>query len=232
MENKELYKLKKLAKSFNLDFKKNWFKHLWISKKENILLEYLLLCQDPIYEKYGKDAFSRTKQIENFASSNEFKACLNRYGGQMVGKEFFEKYFLSWTKDIENKEIREIYYNLYKKISKKFKNNSKLAILTKSNDKNELRILKSFTLFHEWIHVLAEGNKLEPKDWRYNEGLVTYFQEFSDKSLNQLEEKAEKTNYSFQKQYFIYAIKFREILKQVNNPQERKIKLKEFIKGK
>ena len=68
--------LRKLAKEFDLKFNKNWFKHLWISKKENILLEYMLMCPDSIYKRYGKTSFERAKHIEDFLSSRNFKECM------------------------------------------------------------------------------------------------------------------------------------------------------------
>jgi len=227
-------KLKKLAKEFDLNFNEKWFKHIWISKKENILLEYMWMCPDPLYQKYGKTPSERAKQIENFLASKDLEQELfHRFGGQVINKKTFTKYFPKGINEIENYEIKTSYQDLYKKIMCALGNYSRIAILTKSEKETEIKKLKSFVLFHEWIHVLVNENNLKPKDWRYNEGLVTYFQEFAEGKLDKLEEGIKKwKNYDFQKQYFIYAIKFRELLKEVIIPSERKIKLKKFLKGK
>ncbi len=224
-------KLKQIAKEFDLEFNKNWFKHIWISKKENILLEYIWMCPDPVYQKYGKNPLIRAKQIENFLSSKDFEGCLNRYGGQMVDKKNLNKYFLNWTNQIENLEIRKFYKDLYNKTKKSLGNYQRIAILTKSNKKNEIESLKSFVLFHEWIHILVEENDLRPRNWKYNEGLVIYFQEFAEGRLNKLEEGIKKwEHYNFQKQYFIHAIKFRELLKGIKEPEKRKQKILQLVK--
>jgi hypothetical protein len=216
-------KLKKLAEEFDLKFYKNWFKHIWISKKENIFLEYIWMCPDPIYNKYGTDPYVRAKNIENFLSSEDFKKCLPRYGGQVIDKKNFKRYFLAWITKIENLEIMKAYKDIYNKINKSLTNCQKIAILTKSNKKNETEDLKSSVLLHEWIHVLLEENNLRIRDWKHNEGLVTYLESFSEEKLKELEKKVIFwKKYNFQKQYYIYAIKFRELLKNVPEPKRRK----------
>ena len=46
--------LKIVAKHLDLKYDANWFNYMWISKREEILSEYIGYCPDPIYEKYGK----------------------------------------------------------------------------------------------------------------------------------------------------------------------------------
>jgi hypothetical protein len=224
-------KLKKLAEEFHLKFNKDWFNFLGISKKENILIEYMWMCPDPIYKKYGITPYERAKNIENFISSSDFKECLNRFGGQIINKGTFQKYFPNWIKNIENLELRKIYFNIYEKIYSKLGKSSRIALLTKSDNLSEKEKLKTFVLFHEWIHILINENKINfphqiKEGWQYNEGLVTYFQEFAGNRLNKLEEGVKYwKKYNYQKQYYIYAIKFRELLKFTNSPKERKDKI-------
>jgi len=228
----ELEKLKKLAEEFNLKYKDKWFQQIWVSKEENIFLEYLWMCPDPIYKKYGKNPLDRAKNIEAFLASDDFLECINRWGGQVIESNSFKKYFLIWINYIENNEIKTKYIKFYNRIIKELKlKNSSVAILTKSKKEHEKRKLKSIILFHEWIHILLESNKLRIKNnWKYNEGLVTFFQEYAGKKLWQLESKAKKSTYDFQKQYFIYAIKFRNWLKGINLPAKRKQKLLTLVK--
>ncbi len=224
-----------LAKEFELKFDSSWFRYIWISKKENTILEYMWMCPDPIFEKYGSNCYERAKNIENFLTSSDFEECLNRFGGQVINKNTFKKYFPKSTEYIENKEIREDTLRIYHRIMNAMGKSGSIAILTSSEKSQEKERLKEFVLFHEWIHILINKNNLRfefPKldNWRYNEGLVTYFQEFYYKNLDKLEEKIKNTNYDFQKQYYINAIKFRKLLKDAHTPRERKeliIKLKE-----
>ncbi len=222
------FKLRRLAREFNLRFSETWFKLIWISKRENILLEYMWMCPDPIYIKYGKTSYERAKNIECFIDSDEFKECLERFGGQVIERNTFKKYFPGWINEIENLEIRRELHTIYKKISGAMGMGPRIAVLTKSSKKSEIEKIKSFVLFHEFIHILVNENKLDFKDWRYNEGLVTYLQEFSNKKINKLDEEARKSTYNFQKQYYVYAIKFRELLKGDNVPEKRKQKIIEL----
>jgi len=227
-------RLKQLAKAFDLKFNENWFNYIWISKEENTLLEYMWMCPDPIFVKYGETSYERTKHIENFLDSGDFKECLHRFGGQAINKDTFMKYFPSRISNIENGKVRSSLSKIYKKIIKSMGKSARIAILTKSSIKPEIERLKDFVLFHEWIHILVNENGLkfphEIKDnWKYNEGLVTYLQEFYAGKLNELEENVRKTRYDFQKQYYIYALKFRQLLKNTNNPRKRKELLRKFI---
>jgi hypothetical protein len=222
-------KLQKIAKNISIKYNPYWFKYMWLSKRENILLEYLWMCPDPVYERYGKNSFVRAKNIENFLSSREFEVeLLHRFGGQVINKESFKRYFPNWIEEIENSMIKRDYLNIYNKIDKRLGKSEHIAILTKSDKESEKAKLKSFVLFHEWIHILINKNNLTfsssvRDNWKFNEGLVTYLQESSVGKLDKLEEGVKYWNdYNFQKQYYIYAIIFRELLKKINNPKKRR----------
>jgi hypothetical protein len=224
-------RLKKLAKDFNLNFNKEWFKFVWVTKEQEILTEYLSDCRDPAYEKYGHSIKNRMKNLGKFSKSREYKNLIKRYGGQMVSKKVIEEY-KNISKRIPQKEISDKILKFSRKTSKKIGSANKIAVLTETKLKKEKEHLLNQILFHEWIHVLLEWNKLRPKNWKYNEGLVTYLQEFSFGNLDKLEIFRDKTNYDFQKQYFIYAIKFRNLLRGIKSPAERKKKLKNISKNK
>lgn len=224
-------KLKGIAKYLDIKYNDNWFKHAWISKEDNIKLEYMWMCPDPIYAKHGESPQERAKNIENFLFSPDFKECLHRYGGQVINKSTFKKYFPKWISKIEDTKIKKEYLEIYKKIANKLNYSSSIAILTKSDKKSELVKLKDFVLFHEWIHILANKNNLRfsypmKDNWKYNEGLVTYLQEFAENRLDNLEDGIKYwKKYKYQKQYYIYAIKFRDLLNNTRAPIERKEKI-------
>ncbi len=219
--------LKKLAKEFDLKYNAEWFKHIFVSKRENIFIEYIWMCPDPIYNKYGKNSLERAKNIEKLINSKEFGELTNRYGGQVIREKSFNKFFLKRVKNIENEKIKKEFLKIYKKIKNTLRNQIEIAVLTKSNIKKEKEFVMGIILLHEWIHVLLVRNnidfrKSDGKYWQYNEGLVTFCQEFVENNLDELELKAKEITYPMEHQYYVYAIKFRELLKKTNIPKERK----------
>lgn len=59
---------------------------MYITIRHEILTEYIGTCPDPIYQKYGRKAEQRIKNIDKFVKSKDFKKCLKRYGGQVASK--------------------------------------------------------------------------------------------------------------------------------------------------
>ena len=58
-----------LSKEFNLKYNPNWFKYILIAKEDNVLLEYLGMCPDPIYNKFGTNLSLRLKSLRKFKES-------------------------------------------------------------------------------------------------------------------------------------------------------------------
>ncbi len=218
--------LKKLAKEFDLQYKDEWFKYLWISKRENTLIEYLWMCPDPIYTQYGKTLHERTKNIDKFVNSKEFQEIIKRFGGQVMKKKELTQ-GVKIVRNIENKNLMKEIQNLIKKIKNKIKSSTSLALLTETKIKKEQEYLKKRILLHEWIHIILFKNnirfqKINKKDWKNDEGLCTFCEEFVNNNLDKLESKAKKITYPMEHQYYIYAIKFRNLLKNASTPKERK----------
>ena len=99
--------------------------------------------------------------------------------------------------------------------------------MTQTNNKGQKAVLLNSILFHEWLHLLLIKNRIyfksiSDKYWKYDEGLVTYFEYYSSKRLNYLESIKNKIKYPSQRVYFIYAIKFRGLMKIEKNSQKRK----------
>ncbi len=229
--NKELSKISKLARDFDLKFNRNWFDYAWVSKKEHVLISYVLMCPYSNYSKYGDSLEKRTAKISKFILSSEFKKMSEEIGGQVVTFSFLDKYLPNVINMIPEDKIKKIYLSIYKKI-KKFKSKSnKIALLTKIRNKEEKETLTSKILLHEWIHILLEENNLRiGKRIEYNEGLVTYLNFFINEDLNNIEKKMppkEEGNYY---QIFNCAIKFRESFKELDLPKERKTKLTKLVK--
>ena len=237
MENKIKFQIKNVAKSFDLKFKPEWFRFKWIPIKYHILTEYIGDCPDPIYEKYGKTKVQRIKNIEKFISSKDFKKCLKRFGGQVLEKKGIKE-DKKLINQITNKSLKKDLLNFNSKLGKEFDEEKKLALLSITNNKKQKEWQLKNCLKHEWIHILLENNeilfqKINKKHWKYDEGLVTYMEVFIDQKTDKLEKMRDKEDYPMEKQYYIYGIIFREILKDKKTPKERKqeiIKLMEKLK--
>ncbi len=105
--------IKKIAKEFNLKYNPDWFGYMWISVRHEILTEYIGICPDPIYQKYGKTPEQRIKNIYEFVNSKDFKDCLKRYGGQVAEKSELKKEE-KWIKKIKNQELKNDLLKFYK----------------------------------------------------------------------------------------------------------------------
>lgn len=227
-------KLKQLSKEFDLKYNKNWFNFIWISKSHAKYLEYFGMCFDPIYTKFGKTIEKRINHIEKFEKSKEFKKIKKEYGGQAITKkEVIEG--IKNCKEIRKKELREELLNLHKKIYSNLKESS-LIILTQTKNKKQKKELLNSILIHEGIHHLLIKNKIYFKSssealWKYDEGLVTYLEYYLKRRLSYLETIKKKTKYPNQKAYYIYAIKFRDWLKDIKEPKKRKQKLLQLVKN-
>jgi hypothetical protein len=224
---KELFKL---SKDVGLNFSQNLFKMIWITKEQEILTEYLSDCKDKVYEKYGKNINRRLQNLEKFYSSKDYKKCIKRYGGQVFNKRSISD-LKSLRNNIKNKQILDILNDLLFRIKKA--NNSRLdriALLTETKKEKELQVLCYKILRHEWIHILLEENKIRFKDWRYNEGIVTYFEAYLDHLLSYLDKPLKKEKYSFNIECLKKAIYFKNVLgykpdvKKIKYLMEKKLK--------
>jgi len=229
--NKIKSQIKKIAKDFNLSYNSKWFNFIWITKRDEIILQYIGNCLDPVYKKYG-NRIERIRNINKFFK-NDLKKLSKRYGGEVYSLESL-KYQIKLLPLIKNKKIRAEISKLLRKINKEIGGNS-TALITKTKNKNELKILLKSILRHEWIHILLFHNSLEfgkinNKLWMYDEGLCTYLEAYIDKTTNQLEAKVKARKYPYEKKYFVYAIKFRELFKDGKTPKDKKMRINYFIK--
>lgn len=218
--------IKKLAKDFDLKYDFEWFKYLWISVRHEILTEYIGECPDPLYQKYGKSSKQRIKNIDKFMSSKDFENCLKRYGGQVATKGGLKKEE-KLMKQIKDKKLKNELLKFNEKLKKQFGKSDFLALLTIPRNKKEKEWQMKFCLRHEWIHILVQKNKIHFQDiskkyWPYDEGIDEYMAAYLDNTLNKLEKFRDKENYPMERKNWVYAIKFRELLKEKNTPKERK----------
>ncbi|MBU0760428.1 MAG: hypothetical protein KJ600_00855 [Nanoarchaeota archaeon] len=225
--------IKKLTEEFGLKYNPAWFKQVWISKRHARYLEYVGMCTDPIYTRFGKTIERRIDNIDKFENSKEFKKIKNEYSGQAITKSEVIK-GIKACKKIKNKNLRKEFLDLHKKILSSLSEGN-LALLTETKNIREKETLLKSYLRHEWLHLFLIKNKIYYKSisesyWKYDEGLVTYLEFYIDGKLSKLESEKKKTKYAYLKKYFVYAIKFRELLKDKPNSKARKKVLFDLIK--
>ena len=86
-------------------------------------------------------------------------------------------------------------------------------------------------LLHEFIHELMEENRLRPKSWKWNEGLVTYMTHFSFGTHKKyFEEKPKATKSKMWNIYARHTYKWTLILKDISKPKERRKMMERKIK--
>jgi hypothetical protein len=226
--------IKKLAKEFNLKYNSSWFNFIWIEKKEEILSEFLSECEDPIYQKYGAIIKERIENLQKFVDSKDYKKCIKRYGGSVTSKkeiENFKKLINTLPESSTKKYLSKYCNRVFKQLGKK----EFAELLTKTKIRSEKKDLIKNILRHEWIHRLLFQNrihfsKIKNNYWKYDEGLNEYFGAYVDNNLDKLEKFRDKEKYPYEKQYWIYAIKFRKLFENKKTPKERKQVINNLIR--
>jgi len=226
--------LKKIAKDFSLNYHKKWFIYAGISKKQEILTEFLSPCPDPLYNKYGKTIKERLKNLDKFVSSKDFKECCKRFGGAVCTKKGLQN-DKKIIKLISNPLVKKELEALIKIREKYLANYDHVAILTRTNIKKEKEWLFKHILMHEWIHLLLYKNNIKfqkkgARYYAYDEGLCDFFCALATNNLNKLELFEEKETYPLEKSGWTYAIKFRNWLKNCKTSKQRKNKILDIYK--
>ncbi len=206
------YKLKKLAKDFNLNYDYKKLKYLECSKEEILIRIFLSDCRDPVFVKYK----NRVKALNEFINSKDFKNQLKNPQACVIHKEEI-KIEYNLIKNISDKKLKQKITSFYNKIKKKIGRNEKLILIWKTKNKNSLY---NKVLLHELIHGLLENNKIRLKSWKWNEGLVTYltYHALGKKKIL----KKHKSEDKMWKTYDNYAIKWDELFKNVNVSVEKR----------
>lgn len=234
--NKIRENIKKLAKEFNLNYKKELYKVTFLTKKEFAILQFLIGCPDPIYTKFGGTTGKRIKNINEFLNSKDFIKLSNKCGGNVVNIKTFQKNI----EKIKDNRIKKKSERILKKL--KSESSSGVVTLTTPRTEREKKFILKTILFHEWIHVLLMSNKIyfqdiKPGYWKLDEGLTTYLQiSFEKKSSDISKIIKKKMKKSLRDSlYIIYAknaLKFNKILKNKRDPNERKKAILDYLRQK
>jgi len=213
--------LKKVAKEFNLNFNtRNNFKFLVLTNREIIIRNFLAGAPNLLYIKYGNQEKRRIGiNLTNYLQSEEYKRDTHRPHASVISQSNL-KLELKLISKIENEKIKKETEILYNKIRKKIGQTKRLTLIwkPKKEEKNKWKEV----LLHEFIHELMKENKIRPKSWKWNEGLVTYATHFALNKHKEFEDFPPLGKSKMWNIYAVYAHKWAKLLKNVKNPQERK----------
>ncbi len=215
--------LKKVAKEFDLKFdQKNKFKYLILTKKEIIIRNFLGDCPDPIYIKHGNhDKNKIGVNLVKYLKTKDYKKDFSTPQGCVITQGNLKRE-LKLIPKIPDEKLKKEIKNFYNKIKKKIGNSKRLTLIWKPIKKEEKSEQRKEILLHEFIHELAEYNKIRIRDWRWNEGLITYITYFVIGKLYRVKEKPKLKQNKMWLIYAEYTRRWIELLENVENPKERK----------
>ncbi len=222
-------KLKKLAKEFDLKFDTKYsYKYLVCPAREITIRNFLCGCPDPLYISHGnKLKRNRPKVLKKFLLSKDGKNDIKGPHGCVISKGDL-KDEIGIVDKIEDRALRKETKKLYNRIKKKMGKSKRLTLIWKPK-KKEKNIFNEI-LLHEFIHELMNENRLRPKSWKWNEGLVTYLTNFLLGSLKRFEKKALVGKDKMWSIYARYTYKWAKLFKGIEDPKQRKYTIVKKIK--
>ena len=221
MDVKQL--IKKVAKEFDLKFdQKNKFKFLVLTTREIIIRNFLGCCPDPLYVKYGNKEKSKIGvNLINYLQTEDYKKEVNEPLGCVISQRELkeELKLIPQIRNKKNKKEAEIIYN---KIKKKIGQSRRLTLIWKSSKKEEKSQQRKEIILHEFVHELMEDNKIRPKSWKWNEGLVTYVTYFFLNKHKKFEDYLPLGTSKMENIYALYTHRWAKLLKDIKNSKRRK----------
>ena len=161
-------KLKRLAMEFNMEFDKHIFKKNIVNKQDCILLQFITGSPiPPRFNKFGITLKQRAENIDDFLSSDK-----SAYYGDGLVVDIAET--SGTIKAIKNQKIKKRLMFLLNSFNTY---SGEAVVLGKPENAVEKNKITG-VLYHEWIHVLVEYNKLTFRDWRYNEAFTVYLEHY------------------------------------------------------
>lgn len=235
---KEVYNsLNKVCKDFNLEFRKSWFSFISSSFREKEIITYLVGCPDPSHLKISEgsgDPRIRALRINEYLSSEYFikkSESANNEGGLVIDSETFLK-LKKGLNNLKDLKIKKELLPFYKELKSKLEKNNSLILLVYNKNKINHDLIKRIML-HEAIHITLKNNGIYFQDikhdlWVYDEGLTTYLENYTLKTLGKLNEKPCSKMHGI---YLKHAKFFQSKLSKIKNPKERYGKIREILQG-
>ena len=207
------------------------FKKNTVSKLDCILLQFITGAPfPPEFNRFGMTLKQRAKNIDRFLSSD-----MSIYYGDGLVVDIAET--LGVIKNIKNQKTKKRLLVLLNG----FKTYAGEAVVLGKLEKTDKRKKISRVLYHEWIHVLVDYNKLTFKDWKYNEAFTIYLEHYlktmDNRDLESLKKEVEEEifNRKHKKNYDIVTIhmgRFIKLFQDKDTSEEKMAALHEFWQKK
>ncbi len=222
--------LKKIAKEFDLQLNpKKKFKYVVLTKRVIIISTFLSDCHDPIYVKHGNQKKDKISvNLMKYLKTKDYREEIKKPQGRVISKEELKEE-LSHLSKFRHTPVGKETEKMYAKIKERIGNSKRITLIWKPSQQEEKSQIRKEILLHEFMHELLEENKIRPKSWKWNEGLVTYLTYFALGKSEQIEgwyvTGKEKIG-----DYIIYAKKWAKLLKKIKDPKNRKYRIINKIK--
>lgn len=215
--------LKQVAKEFDLKFnQKSKFKFLVLTKREIIICNFLAGSPDPIYVKYGnKNKKKISANLIKYLQTEDYKKDANNPQACIISQKGLERQ-IKFVSRISDKKIRKEAEVFYNKIKKKIGKAKRLTLIWKPSKEEEKNQQREEIVLHEFVHELIGDNKIRPKSWEWNEGLVTYITNFATNKHKKFEDSPPLGTSKMWNTYARYTHRWAKLLKNVKNSKERK----------
>jgi|GEM_PF-2041571 len=216
-------RLAKVAKEFDLKLNpRGKFKVLVLTKREIIIQAFLSGTPDPIYIKHGNQKGKVSVNLVKYLQTKDYRKKVRGPHAQVVSKNSL-KYGIRLLSKIPDRKVRKEAEILYRKIEKGIGKAKRLTLMWKPSKKEEKGLLRKEILLHEFSHeMLMDDNKIMPKSWKWNEGLVTYITHFVLGKHGRFENKPTLGENKMANIYDKYTHKWAKLLKGVKDPKARK----------
>ena len=226
-DNIVLGKLKRLAMEFDMDYDKHIFKKNIVNKQDCALLQLITGSPIPLeFNKFGITLKQRAKNIDDFLSSDR-----SEYHGEGLVVDIAETF--GTIKNIKNQKTKKRLTLLLNSLDAY---SGEAVVLSRPENAVEKKNIAG-VLYHEWIHVLVEYNKLTFRDWKYNEAFTVYLEHhlktMDNKDIEDLKEMVKKP--SHKKEYGAVTRrmdKFIKLFADKGTPEERMAALHVFKQKK
>ena len=225
-------KLKRLAEEFGMNFDIKIFKKNIVNEQDCLLLQFISGAPVNGFDNFGTTLKQRAKNIDRFLAS-DMSLYYNRGDGLVV--DIAET--LGVIKNIKNQKTKKRLLVLLNG----FKTYAGEAVVLGKPEKTDKRKKISRVLYHEWIHVLVDYNKLTFKDWKYNEAFTIYLEHYlktmDNRDLESLKKEVEEEifNRKHKKNYDIVTIhmgRFIKLFQDKDTSEEKMAALHEFWQKK
>ncbi|MDO8628521.1 MAG: hypothetical protein Q7R56_02095 [Nanoarchaeota archaeon] len=219
--------LQKITLSFKLSTPLHHVTYLLCSPEQIILRNFLGGCPDPEYQRLGnKKPAERPKNLITFIQSLYYKKELTEGCGCVITKKEIQQE-IKLAQKIPDKQLRKKMVDFYQLALKTIQQRKKLILISPQKDQHVFNEV----LLHELVHELVDINKLRPRSWKWNEGLVTYLTFFSLNKEKKFEKKPPLTKDKMANIYDTYTHKWSVLFKHAKNSEtRRKILLKQLKK--